>query len=140
TLVNNATQYRLFQRTNGAGTWAWIHTQNNGLTKNIVGNAPANYEYRAVACNLFGCGPNSGVVTTEVGPPTAAPTLTAPTSSTTGNYTVSWTSVPRADNYKLQQSFNNGAWSSQTLAGTSRVYANQPFGSYRYRVCGLRVS
>src|SRR5690606_4405246 len=104
------------------------------------GNPPANYEYRAVACNLFGCGPDSGVVTTEVGPPTAAPTLTAPTSSTTGNYTVSWTSVPRADNYKLEQSFNNGAWSSQTLAGTSRVYANQPFGSYRYRVCGLRVS
>jgi YD repeat-containing protein len=67
--------------------------------------------------------------------PSTAPTLTAPATSSTGSYTVSWTTVSGALTYNLQKEMNGGAWASvQNTGSTSWSAASQPTGTYGYRV------
>ena len=59
-------------------------------------------------------------------------------SPSTGSYTVSWTSVPGANQYKLQESTNGGSsWSATyTVHGsyTSRSFSSKPVGTYTYKL------
>src|SRR5690606_19499817 len=94
------------------------------------------YDYRVRACNDGGCAGWSATKTTVVTlPPTGVPTLTAPATSTTGAYTVSWTSVAVAARYELQQRKDAGTWGNiHNAAATSQPSCGQSAGTYDYRV------
>lgn len=67
--------------------------------------------------------------------PNAAPSLSAPASSNTGSYTVSWTGVSGATAYTLQQQINGGAWQTvEYTASTAWGAVGKSNGTYGYRV------
>lgn len=67
--------------------------------------------------------------------PSAAPTLSVPATSTSGSYTVSWTSVSGATRYFLQASVNGGSWSTVNHSSATSLTTNAfNSGTYRYRV------
>ena len=71
----------------------------------------------------------------------AQATITASPNPSTGNYTVSWTPVSGAIEYRLLQSSNGGAtWTTYYAFSTSRSFVGVLPGSYLYKVnsCVLR--
>ena len=67
-------------------------------------------------------------------PPTPAPTMTAPSSSNNGNFTVSWTSPAYSVSFQLQERLGSGSWSTiQDATATSRLIKSKPNGSWQYR-------
>ncbi|KAA0071687.1 RHS repeat protein [Rhodanobacter sp. T12-5] len=140
TAVSHASNYVLQQQTNG-GSWATIQT--SAATSWIAsGKTNGSYGYRSQACNAGGCGPWSNTsVTTVALPPSSAPSLSVPGSSTTGRYTASWTAVSSASSYTLQQQTNGGAWTvAQTGATRSWAASSKPSGSYGYKVQACNAS
>ncbi|WP_181902791.1 RHS repeat protein [Lysobacter soli] len=115
---------------------AWSPTQGNILS--MYGQDGAlrrqnneregkNYEYIQLNGSLL------AKLTTVVAPVT--PALTVPSYSTTGSYTLTWTSVAYATSYDLQESANGGAWTpSYGGAGLSKAVSGKTAGSYAYRV------
>jgi len=86
-----------------------------------------NYEYIQLNGSLL------AKLTTVVAPVT--PALTVPSYSTSGNYTVSWTSVAYASSYELQESANGGVWTaSYAGAALSKGVSGKGAGSYAYRI------
>ena len=74
---------------------------------------------------------------TLVIPPTQTPTLTAPASNNTGSFTVSWTGVPQATAYELQERLGGGSWGTiQNSGAISSVMAGKPSGAWSYQVRG----
>src|SRR3546814_14514788 len=87
-----------------------------------------SYEYRVRAGNAGGCAACSAIKTAVVThPPANPPTLTAPATDNNGAFTVSWTSVSTATNYRLEQRKDSGAW--------SQIYSEIGRASCRERVC-----
>jgi predicted phage tail protein len=86
--------------------------------------------------NVGGCGGYSTIQgVTVLLPPSSAPTLTAPSSTTVDSYTVSWTTVTTATSYELQEQFNSGGWSTlQNNGSTSQLLSGKPNGTYDYQV------
>ena len=67
--------------------------------------------------------------------PATAPTLNAPSSTTTGDFRVSWGTVTDAATYRLEERFNSGSWSQvYNNTGTSLARSNRIAGSWGYRV------
>lgn len=66
----------------------------------------------------------------------ALATLSAPSTSSSGNYTVSWTSISTAYRYELYESANGGGTWTRIYHGTSLSYAvsGKPPGNYTYRL------
>jgi len=130
--VANATSYQVEESANGGG-WTLIHNAAGG-SKTISGKATGSYAYRARACNTAGCGGYSGTATTQVTlPPTGAPTVTAPATST-GSHTVSWTAVANANSYQLAEQVNGGSWTAvYTGAATSVGLTGRAPATYGYR-------
>jgi YD repeat-containing protein len=137
--VATATSYTLQEQVNG-GSWTTIQT-GSAISRAISGKGNGTYGYRAQACNSSGCGPWSGtdaIVVTH--PPASAPTVSAPASSSTGSYTVSWTAVSTATSYTLQEQVNGGAWTTTySGAGTSKAISGKGNGTYGYHVRACNV-
>ncbi|WP_368564802.1 hypothetical protein [Pseudoxanthomonas sp. UTMC 1351] len=140
TAVAGATSYQLEEQVSG-GSWALIHNA-AGSSKAISGKAAGSYGYRVKACNAAGCGPLTAVQAIQVTlPPTAAPSLAAPASSTTGSYTVSWGSVAAATSYQLEERPSGGNWTLiHNAAGNSRAIGGKAAGTYEYRVRACNVA
>jgi hypothetical protein len=130
-----AETYQLQESKNNA---AWKVAQDAADTDiTFVDKVAATYRYKVSACNaLGGCGPFSAIVTrVQVAAPSAAPTLTVPTSNSTGTYTLSWTAVSGASAYQLYRRLGSGSWAkisdddirSETESGRSS-------GTYSYYV------
>jgi hypothetical protein len=67
--------------------------------------------------------------------PSAAPTLSAPATSSNGSYSVSWGGVSGATSYTVQAQVDGGAWSTvQSSSSTSFTLSSQGTGTYSYRV------
>ena len=100
--ISGVTTYVLQEQTNGG---AWVTIQAGSATSiAISGKAAGVYAYKAQACNLGGCGPWGGAVTTTVTFPPAMPaSITVPATST-GSVVVSWAASAGATSYNLQQS------------------------------------
>ncbi|MRX27296.1 RHS repeat-associated core domain-containing protein [Kangiella sp. HZ709] len=66
--------------------------------------------------------------------------VTVPSSSSTGNYTVSWTTSNHAANYQWREEVN-GVWSPSwnTVIGTSVSISGRSTGTYRYQVKGCHA-
>src|SRR5690606_20458651 len=106
-------------------------------SRNITGKGSGTYSYRVYGCNTVGgCGPASstGTITVTIVTIPGAPTLSAPASSDTGSFTVSWGAVSGATSYRLEEQVNGGAWSEiQNNSATSKAISGKGNGSYGYR-------
>jgi len=68
-------------------------------------------------------------------PPEAPASISYPTGSSTGSYTVSWSASNSAISYQLERSNNGGSNWSQVYAGDNLFYSeNVTDGNYRYRI------
>ena len=131
---STATSYTLQQSLNG-GSWSTVYTgASTSSTRTLT--TTGSYTYQVQACNGGGCSgwqASSAVAVTI--PPGSAPSLTAPSPSTTGSYTVSWTGVSGATSYTLQEQTNGGGWSTiQTGSATSKAISGKSNGTYGYQV------
>jgi YD repeat-containing protein len=142
TTPSGASYYRLDER-QGSGSWQPVQA-GTASSRAFTGKGNGSYEYRVRACRSAleaECGAYSATRTVVVNlialPP--APVLTAPASSTTGSYTVSWTSVSGGSFYRLEERANGGSWSElQNQAATSRNVSGKGSGTYEYRVRACR--
>ncbi len=92
-----------------------------------------NYEYVHLNGSLV------AKLTTVVAPVT--PALTVPSFSTTGDYTVSWSSVTYATSYQLEESANGGAWAlAYAATAHSKAFSDRSAGSYAYRIRACQAS
>jgi YD repeat-containing protein len=133
TSVTGATTYPLQEQVNGE---SWNTIQNNsGISWATSGKANATYGYRVQGCNVTGCGPWSNVGATTVLYPPGTPALSVPTTSSTGSYTASWSSVGTATSYNLQEQVNGGAWTTvQSSGATSWSATGKTNSTYSYQV------
>ncbi|MCH6484868.1 RHS repeat protein [Pseudoxanthomonas sp. LH2527] len=92
-----------------------------------------NHEYVTLAGSVI------ARIATVVAP--SVPTLSAPSYSSNGTYTVSWSATATATSYELQISANGGNWLG-AYAGPQTSYAvgGQASGSYAYRVRACQAS
>ncbi|RAO75911.1 chitinase N-terminal domain-containing protein [Dyella jiangningensis] len=129
-----ASSYVLEQSVNGGG-WSVIYNAGSTSTSFSVG-ASGTYVYRVKACNANGCSgyATSGTVAVTI-PPSSAPSLSAPGSSNTGTYTVSWSGVAGATSYTLQEQVSGGGWTTVQASGATNWGAGgKGNGTYGYRV------
>jgi YD repeat-containing protein len=133
TSVATSTSYEI-QESGSSLIWGPLYT-GASLTFAVTGRAGGIYNYRGRACNANGCGPWGTTVTTNVElPPSAAPSLTAPTQSFSGSFGVSWTTIAGVTHYPLEQSFNGGAWTTvQDTAALAWSATSKPAGTYAFR-------
>lgn len=132
--TSTATSYILQHRL-GSGSWSPAYSGSSTSTT-VIESSTGNYTYQVQACNTSGCGgwTTSSAVAVTI-PPSSAPSLSVPSSSTTGSYTVSWTGVGGAASYTLQEQINGGGWTTiQASAATSRAVAGKGSGTYGYHV------
>jgi hypothetical protein len=89
------------------------------------------------ACNIAGCSTDSSFSTQAPTPPQPPASISYPSSSSTGSFTVSWSSSPDiASTYQLEQATNSsfsGASLVHESAGTS-IGLSRGNGTYYYRV------
>ena len=133
TTVPYAATYQLQER---LGTSAWGTLQNTSATsRSLTGKVNGTWSYQVRACNAAGCAGWSTIETIEVMvPPSTAPAVTAPASSSTGNYSVTWTTSARATRYELDERKDSGAWVNiYNGSGTSRARSALTSGTYQYR-------
>src|SRR3546814_1903980 len=93
-------------------------------------------DWSSDVCSSDLCSAYSASKTTVVThPPAGPPTLTAPATDNNGAFTVSWTGVSTATNYRLEQRKDSGAW-SQIYSGTGlgKAVSGLANGAYGYRV------
>lgn len=132
--VAGAQRYEV-QESNG-GDWQAVY-QGPALNVSLAGRSSGVYRYRGRACNGTVCGDWGVEASIQVElAPTAAPVITAPPNGTNGTYSLSWSVVPGASRYVLEEAVG-AAW-SVVSDGPSRSYqvAGKPAGTYRYRVNG----
>jgi hypothetical protein len=136
--ASTASSYTLQQQLNG-GAWSTLFS-GNVTSKAVTETVSGSYLFRIAACNDGGCSgyrTSSAVVVTA--PVSTAPSLSVPSTSSTGSYTVSWGSVSGATSYTLQEQVNSGGWST-VYAGTGRpkTFSGKSNGAhygYHVRAC-----
>lgn len=138
--IQSTTSYELQEQFEG-GSWQGVYA-GSSLSWSATGKSGGTYGYRARACRGAICGGWSGAVNVSVqSPPAGAPTLSAPSSSATGNYSLSWNQVSGATTYKLEERANGGAWTQvENVAGTSKTFSGKPDGSYAYRIAACNAA
>jgi YD repeat-containing protein len=136
--VAAATSYTLQESANG-GTWTTVYS-GTATSSTLSGKAGGSYIYRAEGCIGSTCGAFTSSATLGVTP--ALPTVTVPTGTINGTYTVSWSAPASATAYTVQENLNGGAWttiaSNTTAASISRPGTTS--GSYTYQVSASNAS
>lgn len=104
--VAGATRYELQERS-GTGAWALVH-ETGAISRSLANRTTGNWGYRVRACNLAGCASYSAErVVVVLLAPSGVPVLTLPQTST-GSFTVAWTTVATATVYELQERLGTG--------------------------------
>ena len=109
TAESHSTRYQLNQSLNG-GSWTAVYNS-TGLSFTTSALASGTYTYVVYACDQSVCAPPSNSVKVIVSPiPIAPPSMTAPTSVTSGvGFGVSWSGVSGATSYSVRKTnLNNG--------------------------------
>ena len=128
--------YVLEEKVN-SGAYAQVYT---GTAKSYPFSSKANgtYQYRVkaiLAGNADSTWTTSSVVTVAL---TCSATyqVTAPATSASGSYSVSWyPSATTGGTYVLEEKVNSGSWASVTSGtATSRSFSGKTSGTYQYRV------
>lgn len=129
-----ATSYQLMHSFNGGG-WTSVYT--GSATSTVVNETvTGSYTYEVRACYSNQC--SGYIVSNAVAvtiPPASAPNLSVPSTSNTGQYTISWSGVGGATSYQLQEQTNYGGWYDvQNNGNTSWTPAAKNNGAYSYQV------
>jgi YD repeat-containing protein len=130
--VSGASSYKIKQE--DTGTVVYTGTSTSVVVESVDVPAPILHTYAVQSCNAYACSswvhaPNAPAA------PSYAPSLSAPSGSSNGSYTVSWGTVQGATSYTLQQKVNSGSWSTAyTGSAKSKSYSGKADGSYSYRV------
>jgi len=127
------TQYQLQHRLNN-GSWAAAQSSTSRSYSATL--AVGSYDYRVRACNGSNCSAFTATksVSVSVSSSGSSGFVTLPSSSTTGNYTVSWPANAGDISYTLKEKVGNGAWTSVSTSGNSKSYTGKPLGTYSYEV------
>ncbi|WP_165419417.1 RHS repeat-associated core domain-containing protein [Corallincola spongiicola] len=136
--VAQATSYVL-STTSGAEWHAFPATTN--LSKEEKWKSSGNHSYKVSACNNFGCGPESSVLTVKVHLPPVAPTfIEFPASmNIDGDFTIKLqTGYYR---YYLDEQKDGGDWIPRLSASSSTSYpvAGRDNGTYVFRAKGCQI-
>lgn len=137
--VGSATSYRLEENANSNG-WTQI-LESESVTTTLVGKGYGGYSYRVRACNAAGCSPySSAAAITVILIPTQAPTLTMPSASNNGSYTISWTALGCVIEYRLEEQIGTIWTQIQADGSTLSMISGRASGPYGYRVRGCNAS
>ncbi len=135
----NVDRYQLQESINGS---AWNTIQNTTARSKSLSKSTGNYyDYRVRACNQVGCSAYTAVkrVSVPLPVPGVPGAISAPSTSTTGSYTVSWgASSGSVSSYQLQERMNGGSWATvQNNTSLSRSFSKPAgtFFEYRARAC-----
>lgn len=123
---------RVYQKLGMHGQMLTYAYDGNGNVLSVTNAAGHVTSYQYDALNRVTKVIESGGAST---PLPSVPALTAPATSSTGSYTLTWTAVSGATSYVLQQLVSGGSWSSVTSGvALSWNVTGQGNGSYSYRV------
>jgi YD repeat-containing protein len=134
------TAYELYEATNSGFSGQLLVYSGASTSKAISGKGNGTYYYRVRACNGSACGGyrSGSNATTVTLPPSVPASITVPSSSTTGSYTISWgTSIGNVTAYQLYEATNSGFTGQVQVysgTGTSKAISGKGNGSYYYRV------
>ena len=130
--VPGATSYLLQESANG-GSWTTVYS-GSAASKALSGKAGGSYVYRVEGCLGATCGAWTSSATLGVTP--ALPTVTVPTGTINGTYTVSWTASASATGYDVQERMDGGSWTTiaSNAAATAISLPGTTSGSYTYQV------
>lgn len=134
---SGATLYRWQERLNNGGWTSEATSTSTSITRSNKPNGTWGYRVRAcLSSDPAHCGAYSGIKNISVGRLPSAPTsLTVPSSSNTGSYSISWSSVSGATTYTLQEKIGSGAWITiQNSSSVNRSFNGKTSNSYSYRV------
>lgn len=130
------------------GSWQPLVVGYRDYAINVDLSTTGNYEFKTRWYNpssqpgTYSGFSNSIVVTVSGIASPDAPTVSVPGSDSDGNYVVSWSKAPRADQYRLERKLNNGAWTlvQSNLTTYSYTVSNQAAGTYSYKVSACNVT
>lgn len=131
--ASGAASYTLQEQFNG-GSFGDIYT-GTSTSQNRTGRAAGQWCYRVKANNTAGSSTWSNTRCATVLSAPAAPVINAISNGDgDGNFTVSWSAVSGATNYRLQEQFNGGSF-GEIYAGpnTSTARTNLAAGQWCYR-------
>src|SRR5688572_2789291 len=140
TSLGNVTAYQLYEATNSGFTGQVQVYSGTGTSKAISGKGNGSYYYRVRACNGSVCGGyrTGGNPVSVTLPPGIPASISVPTSSSTGVYTINWgTSLGNVTAYQLYEATNSSFTGQvQVYSGTATSHGiwNTANGSYYYRV------
>lgn len=122
-VVAGASSYELEEMV-GAGNWTAVGATTMPNAMQYAGRPAGSYGYRSRGCDPAGCGPFSALVTVVAfSPPGSGPALSAPAIALNGNFALSWSSVPGANEYSVEESVNGAGWVVYSdLAGNGAVH------------------
>jgi len=130
--VPGAASYLLQESANGSG-WTTVYS-GAATSAALSGRAGGDYVYQVEGCVGTTCSGWTTSATLGVRP--ALPTVTVPTGTINGTYTVSWTASASATGYDVQERVNGGAWTT-IASNTATTAISRPgtsSGSYTYQV------
>ena len=137
-----AAHYDLQRRTNG-GSWSTILNNTTATSRAESGLGNASYDYRVRSCSGTGCSAYTAVKTTDVAITPGVPSsISSPTTSHSGAYTVSWgTASGSITKYDLNKRLNGGSWSSgYDGTATSKAFSGQAAGTHEYAVRACKTT
>ncbi|MGS2724925.1 RHS repeat-associated core domain-containing protein [Porticoccus sp. GXU_MW_L64] len=138
---SGATSYSLQRRLNGG---SWVTLQNNSATsRSESGLSNGTYEYRVNASNNSGSSAFTSIKKTDVAITPGIPSsISNPSVSYTGNFTVSWGAASGSiTKYDLNKRFNGGSWSSgYDGTSTSKAFSGQAAGNHEYAVRACKTT
>ncbi|MFA6231187.1 MAG: hypothetical protein WC617_13590 [Rhodanobacter sp.] len=130
---------RLYQTQGNHGQTLTYGYDGNGNVISLANAAGHTVNYQYDALDRLTRTVESGGASPPM--PSTAPTLTAPSLSSNGSYTVSWTSVSGATSYLLQEQISGGSWTTiQGGGSTSMALSGKSSATYAYRVQGCNSS
>ncbi len=128
--VNSASHYVLTENGNEAYSGA-------NTSYSVSGRGNGSYSYAVKACNAAGCSAFSASRrVTVVLPPPMPGSISVPSTSTTGSYTIRWASSSTAIEYQLLE---NGGQLYKGSA-TSKAVGSRGNGNYTYKVRACNAS
>ena len=140
--ASTATKYQLQESVNN-GAWTTLTSTATATSYSRTGRSNGSYKYQVRAYNASGwSGFRASSTTAVLLPPVAPGTISVPASSTNGNIAISWAAASTATKYQLQESVNNGAWTTLTSTATATSYSRtgRSNGSYKYQVRAYNTS
>ena len=139
--TGTVTAYELYQATNASFSGQTRVYNGTGRSAALSGRGNGTYYYRvracstSAACSGYRTGANAVTVTRPPGTPAS---ISVPSASITGSYTISWgASTGNVTAYQLQEA-NNSSFTGAVLAysgtSTSKAIGGKDNGTYYYRV------